>query len=202
MMEKALELKLSKEIDQCKRCPLYKTRKNAVAGEGNLHSRILIIGEAPGKTEDEEKKPFAGRSGKILDMVLKSIDLSREDVYITNIVKCKPFPRNFPSPLSISQCSPFLKRQIDLIKPQIILTLGGVATKELCKLSDLPFSKISSVHGKLLKKRTLSGFTRLLPLYHPAAALRNPKILASLKRDLKKNSKLILKLNKKKKICN
>lgn len=199
MNKKALEQKLSKEIDLCKRCPLFKTRKNAVAGSGSIYSKILIIGEAPGKTEDEEKRPFAGRAGKILDMLLKSIGLSRKDVYITNIVKCKPFPKTSPSSLSIFKCNPFLIRQIKLIEPEIILLLGSIATKQLCKLSETSFTKISSLHGKLFEKTTPLGRFKLLPFYHPAAALHNPKILSTLKRDFKKNGSIIIKFKKQQK---
>ena len=183
--------KLTKEIEQCKKCPLYKTRKNAVAGFGNTNSKILIVGEAPGKTEDKEKKPFAGRSGKLLTALLNSIDLLPENTYITNIVKCKPFPPKKPSATSISSCMPFLKQQLNILKPQIILALGSTAAKELLKMIDASFTKISEVHGKVFEKNTDFGLIKIIVFYHPAAALHNPALLSILKRDFKKRAFLI-----------
>jgi uracil-DNA glycosylase len=191
MIKEAAMQKLSKEIDQCKRCSLYKTRKNAVTGDGDVNSKILIIGEAPGKTENEEKKAFAGKAGQVLDNLLQSISLQRDDIYITNIIKCKPFPNNTPSALEINKCHPFLIRQLNIIQPKIIFSLGSFASKEICKIIDLPFTKISLMHGKLFEKNTQFGPIKVFPFYHPAAALYNPKILPILKRDFKKSSSLI-----------
>lgn len=190
-MEKVAELKkLAQEILKCTKCKLSLTRNNAVPGDGSLNSDIILVGEAPGVQEDRQGLPFVGEAGKLLTSLLSSIGLSRTDVYITNIVKCRPPKNREPTKEEITTCLPYLRKQTLLIKPSIICTLGRVASKTLIdkKLS------ISKEHGKLKKM----GKITYLPLYHPAAALYNPKLKDTLFADIKileklpKNAKITL----------
>lgn len=157
---------ISLEINKCELCELCKNRKNPVPGQGNTKSKILFIGEAPGKNEDLSGNPFCGASGRLLDELLASINLSRSDVFITNIVKCRPKENRDPSTKEKQICSiSYLEKQIEAIKPIIIITLGRHALNHF-----LPKHKISNCHGQAIRlKKTI-----ILPLYHPAVALYNP----------------------------
>jgi DNA polymerase len=166
--------KIRKEIINCNKCNLCKDRKNAVPGEGNIHSKIFFIGEAPGENEDREGIPFCGRSGKILDELLESINLKREDIFITNIVKCRPPQNRDPKEDEINACSPYLKIQIKLIDPILICTLGRYSTSLFLK-----DRKISQIHGKVFKY----GKYKIIPLYHPAVGLYNPNMKSVLRED-------------------
>ena len=159
--------KLRKEILNCKKCNLCKLRTNAVPGEGSIQSKIFFIGEAPGANEDKEGIPFCGRSGKLLDELLESINLKRNDVFITNIVKCRPPENRDPSENEIKKCSPYLKRQIKIINPTVICTLGRYSASLFIKNR-----KISEIHGKVFKL----GKYKVIPLYHPAVGLYNPNM--------------------------
>jgi uracil-DNA glycosylase len=183
--------RLSKKVDICVKCPLHKSRKNAVAGDGKANAEIFFVGEAPGKEEDLEKRTFTGRSGKLLDLLLSEINLKRDDVYTTNVVKCRP-PNNQPPLLfERSQCHPYLRKQLEIIQPKIIVALGVVAGKELFKEAKIPFSKISLIHGRIYPIALSYGKATLTAFYHPAAALRNPKILAILKSDFNKVFRIV-----------
>lgn len=164
---------LIKEICSCIKCELSKTRKNAVVGSGCWDASVLFIGEAPGKNEDEKGLPFVGRAGSVLDELLSSIELKRDDIFIANILKCRPENNCNPSDEQIKTCTPFLNRQIALIKPKLICTLGTFSTNYVFSLYDLPSQKISSVHGKVFKP---SEDVKILPLYHPAALIYNRKL--------------------------
>ncbi len=166
--------KIRKEIINCNKCNLCKDRKNAVPGEGNIHSKIFFIGEAPGENEDREGIPFCGRSGKLLDELLESINLKREDIFITNIVKCRPPQNRDPKEDEITACSPYLKIQIKLIDPILICTLGRYSTSLFLK-----DRKISQIHGKVFKY----GKYKIIPLYHPAVGLYNPNMKSVLRED-------------------
>ncbi len=154
---------LSRQVRACRRCRLAESRTHAVPGEGNPDAQVLFVGEAPGKSEDAEGRPFVGMAGRYLDRLLASIGWSRDDVYITNIVKCRPPGNRDPRPEEVASCRPYLERQIDIIQPRLIVTLGRHALGWF-----LPGERISSVHGELLD----AGGLALLPLYHPSAALR------------------------------
>ena len=158
--------KIEKEIKECKKCPLYKTRKNAVPGEGGFQRRIMFVGEAPGRREDELGRPFVGAAGKFLDELLASIGLSRKDVYITNIVKCRPPGNRDPTDEEIKLCSPYLDRQIAIMKPRIICPLGRFSAKYILEKFGFEMGKISKIQGKVFEGNIL-----ILPMYHPAAAL-------------------------------
>lgn len=166
-------------IRKCRKCRLWKTRKNAVPGEGNTRARILFIGQAPGRTEDETGRPFVGRAGKILTELLAKNGLERKDVFITSVVKCFP-PRNrIPKKDEISACSPYLKAQISLIKPKTIFLLGNTAINAV--LGNV--GKLEKIHGRKITRENIE----YVPTYHPAAALRFPWLKKKLDMDFKNN---------------
>ncbi len=167
--------KIEKEIKECKKCPLYKTRKNVVPGEGGFQSRIMFVGEAPGRREDELGRPFVGAAGKFLDELLASIGLSRKDVYITNIVKCRPPGNRDPTDEEIKLCSPYLDRQIAVMKPRIICPLGRFSAKYILEKFGFEMGKISKIQGKVFEGNIL-----ILPMYHPAAALYHQNLKSEL----------------------
>lgn len=146
---------------------------NLVFGEGNVHCDVLFIGEAPGQKEDELVRPFVGRSGQLLNKMLEEIGMKREDVYITNIVKRRPPENRDPSPEEIAAYKPYLTRQIEIIHPCIIATLGRFSMNYF-----LPAGKISRDEGKLIR----IGHSMIYPLFHPAAALRSPQMSAAFKK--------------------
>lgn len=156
---------LQNECLQCRACALADTRKNVVFGMGNTEAEVLFIGEGPGANEDEQGLPFVGAAGKLLDDMLEMIGLARESVYITNIVKCRP-PRN-RDPLNTEKdaCIGYLRRQVALMRPKIIVCLGRIAAMELIK----PDFKITQEHGQFMEK----GSVLMTALYHPAALLRD-----------------------------
>jgi len=168
---------IEKEILSCKRCPLHRTRKNAVPGEGGFKKRIMFVGEAPGRREDELRRPFVGAAGKLLDEMLKEIGLSSEDVYITNIVKCRPPGNRDPTDEEISLCSPYLERQIEIMRPKIICPLGRFSAKFILEMYGFTMESISRVQGKVFK-----GDAVILPMYHPAAALYHQKLKGELRK--------------------
>jgi len=178
-------LELTKEILNCKKCELWKTRNNPVVGGGSLNSRIIFIGEAPGFNEDKQGKPFVGQAGKIFDELLNSADLKREEIYITNIIKCRPLNNRNPTQEEIKVCSPYLSAQIEIIKPKIICCLGNFATEFIMKRFDLDkeLQGISKIHGKIFNVSTLTGIIKIIPLYHPAVATYNSNMLETLKKD-------------------
>ena len=171
--EEQLE-ELHKVIRNCRLCHLYKTRRNAVPGEGPASSRVMFIGEAPGAREDESGHPFVGRSGELLTSMLEEIGLSRKNVFITSILKSRPPKNRAPKQHEIKTCLPYLERQIEIIKPQIVVLLGGVAISSLVG----PW-KVSEAHGRFYE----SGDQTYFMTYHPAAALRFPKINTAMRED-------------------
>jgi len=153
-------------ICNCKECPLGNTRTNFVFGAGNENADIMVIGEGPGAEEDAQGLPFVGRSGQLLTKILEAINLSRSEVFIANIVKCRPPNNRRPESSEVDKCEPYLKKQIDLIKPKFILALGLTAVDTLFKTKH----KMGDIRGKLMN---YYGITTLAT-YHPAALLRNP----------------------------
>ena len=165
---------LHSKIMVCTLCRLSETRHLAVPGEGATAPQIMFIGEGPGRQEDLEGRPFVGRAGKFLDECLHSIGLQREQVFITNIVKCRPTEKSGnwvkdrkPATDEIDACAPYLARQMELLKPEAICTLGETATSQLFKRFGIEQDAIGHVHGRLF----LAGSLKILPFYHPAAAL-------------------------------
>ena len=165
---------LHERILACTLCPLCEGRHKAVPGEGPTGAKTMFIGEGPGRQEDLEGRPFVGRAGKFLDECLQSIGLLREHVFITNIVKCRPTEKagnwvkdRKPATEEIAACKPYLDKQIELLRPEVICTLGDTARSQIFKRFGLEEDAIGHLHGRLF----LAGSVRVVPLYHPAAAL-------------------------------
>jgi DNA polymerase len=163
------------QIMGCTKCELHKSRKNAVPGEGPTDAKIMFVGEGPGQNEDDQGRPFVGAAGKLLTELLESIGLSRSEVFITNIVKCRPPGNRAPRKHEIEACNPYLMSQIRLIKPRIVCALGTPAIATL--LGD-EFSA-TRVHGRPMSK----GDVTILPMYHPAAALYDASLKGTLASD-------------------
>jgi len=183
---KKIEEKLKKikdEVLACKKCPLYKTRTYPVIGQGNHQAKIMFIGEAPGFSEDKTGRPFCGQAGKILDELLESVGIKREEVYICNILKCRPPGNRNPQSQEIEACTSYLERQIEIIKPKVICTLGNYSTGFIMKKYGLEgeIQGISKIHGKVFATDDL----KIIPLYHPAVATYNSNMIEVLKKDFK-----------------
>ena len=185
---------LSQEIDLCQKCSLALSRKRPLVGEGSLQAKIMIVGEAPGYYEDLEGKAFIGKAGKILDKLLLFAGLDRKELYITNILKCHPSQNRNPSIQEVEACSGYLYRQLNIIQPKIILTLGKHASKELFLKLSLPFSKISEMHGQIYEIKASYSFVKIIPLYHPSVAGYNAQLFNILKKDFEKISACLKKL--------
>jgi len=186
MKEKSAKLKeVAEKVRKCKKCELWKTRTNAVPGEGNPDAKIMFIGEAPGKNEDLYGIPFCGRAGAVLDQLLSEIGLKREDVFITNVLKCRPPGNRDPKPEEIAACSPYLDEQIKIINPKIIVTLGNYATSYILNKFGFKAENISKVRGKVFKVTTLLTALKIIPTYHPATSLYRPPLRENLREDFK-----------------
>jgi uracil-DNA glycosylase family 4 len=170
--------KVRKELGDCKRCKLHQTRRTIVFGEGNEKSSLMFIGEGPGYDEDVQGRPFVGRAGQLLTKIIQSINLPREEVYITNIIKCRPPQNRNPEPDEIQSCHPFLMKQIRVIQPKIICALGTFSAQTLLKTD----TKITALRGKFYD---LEGI-KVMPTYHPAFLLRNPERKREVWEDMKK----------------
>lgn len=174
---------LATEISTCRKCELWKTRKNAVPGEGSSESRIMFIGEAPGYWEDAEGKPFVGAAGKFLDTLLTEVRLSRKNVFIGNILKCRPSKNRKPLLNEIETCTPYLDKQIRLIQPKFIITLGNSSTAYIFSKVKLPFDGITRAHGMLFQTSVLGIQVTIFPTFHPAATLYRSKYKELLQQD-------------------
>ncbi|HEY1689268.1 MAG TPA: uracil-DNA glycosylase [Solirubrobacteraceae bacterium] len=176
------------EAHACTRCPeLARTRKNVVFGAGNADADLMFIGEAPGASEDEQGLPFVGQAGKLLEKLLVEIGLSRAEVFIANTLKCRPPNNRDPQPVEIENCRDYLYRQVELVQPKVICTLGNFSTKLLRNDT----TGITRLHGQAelltLGRRTV----RLYPIFHPAAALYTPRMLQTLREDFLKLPELL-----------
>lgn len=179
-------------MSMCSNCALRCGASRVVPGDGNPAAEIMFIGEAPGKKEDELGVPFVGAAGKFLDEMLSSIKLKREDVYIANVCKCRPPENRDPLPEEVAACWPWLEKQIEIIDPKIIITLGRHSLNRFH-----PEAKISQAHGLLFKKTFPNmGARYFYALYHPAAALYNGSMRETLKNDFKKIPRIIKKIKK------
>jgi DNA polymerase len=178
--------KIAAEIRICEKCQLHKGRTKAVPGDGRFNAEILFVGEGPGFHEDQQGLPFVGASGKYLEQLLELIGLSRKDVFITNIVRCRPPQNRDPERVEIEACEPYLDRQIALIQPKIIATLGRYSMAKF-----FPDGKISKIHG--IAKKSEEGRI-YYPLFHPAAVLRNPALREPMEEDFKRMKKLLEEL--------
>lgn len=170
---------IRRELGDCTRCRLHEGRNHLVFGEGNPHALLVFVGEAPGREEDLQGKPFVGRAGELLTRIIEAIGLTRKQVYITNIIKCRPPNNRDPRPDEIKICLPFLLKQLEAIRPKIICALGTFAAQTLLGTEN----KISSLRGRF---HDYSG-AKLMPTYHPAFLLRNPQF----KRDVWEDMKMI-----------
>ena len=173
-------VELYKEVSSCTKCPLHETRAKTVFGAGNADAELMFVGEAPGAEEDRQGLPFVGRAGQLLNQLLEEIGLSREDVFIANVLKSRPPGNRDPQPEEIQACEPYLWEQVRLIEPRVVCTLGNFATKLLTASP----TGITRVRGTP-QVHELGGRTVfLLPLFHPAAALRTPAVKESLRADI------------------
>jgi DNA polymerase len=172
-----LLLKIAREVITCEKCALAKTRIKAVPGYGNLKAKIMFIGEAPGRNEDEQGLPFIGQAGKVLDKALAANGLSREDCFIANVAKCRPPNNRVPSPEEVKECMPYLTLQIKILEPKCIVLLGATALKYFIK-EEKP--SISALRGK---KIVIEGRI-FVPTYHPAACLRTYKYYEIIVKDI------------------
>ncbi|HEX2106845.1 MAG TPA: uracil-DNA glycosylase [Nitrososphaera sp.] len=169
--------KIAEDVRGCPLCKLARTRKNAVPGEGQISAKIMFIGEAPGRNEDEKGKPFVGAAGRILDNLLRKAGIERSQVFITNIVKCRPPNNRVPEEDELIACRPYLDRQIALIKPKVICILGRTAYSSI-----LGGSSISANRGKIIERSGQKYFST----FHPAAVIYNKSLRSTLEADLKK----------------
>lgn len=178
--------KISAQVEACKLCELHFSRKKTVPGEGPADADIMFIGEGPGFHENEQGRPFVGAAGKFLEELLGSIGLKREQVFIGNVVKCRPPGNRDPQPEELQACSDYLERQVKAINPKVIVTLGRFSLQ-----SYLPNAKISEVHGQAVRVKG-----RLVcPMYHPAAALHQPSLRSTVEQDFKRLPQLIDQVN-------
>ena len=188
-------LQIVQDIKNCTKCPLHRTRKNPVPGEGPIDTEIVFIGEAPGRSEDEQGRPFVGAAGQLLTKLIEKAGLKREEVYITNIIKCRPPGNRDPEDNEIEACLPFLVRQLKLIRPKIIVALGRHASKVLlATFSNIEFKSMHRQHGKVYRGGINSTQFKIMITYHPAAALYKPPIRKSLEEDFMVIKKLVEEL--------
>jgi uracil-DNA glycosylase len=176
-----------REASGCTRCALAQTRTTVVFGSGNADADLMFIGEAPGANEDKQGLPFVGQAGKLLDKLLAEIDLTRGDVFVANVLKCRPPGNRDPHPEEIASCEDYLRRQVELIQPKVICTLGNFATK---LLRGDP-AGITRVHGQPEVRSFGTHAVRLYPIYHPAAALYTPSMLETLRVDFARLPELL-----------
>jgi DNA polymerase len=169
---------IREEIGDCKRCKLCEGRTHIVFGVGDPHAKLMFVGEGPGRDEDLQGEPFVGRAGQLLTKMIEAMGLKRPDVYIANIVKCRPPDNRYPEPDEVETCMPFLLKQIDAVSPRVVVTLGNLATQTLLGTK----TGITALHGNFKEWRGI----QVMPTYHPAFLLRNPNMKKPCWEDLKK----------------
>jgi DNA polymerase len=169
---------IRRDLGECRRCKLHRKRTNIVFGSGNARAKLVFVGEGPGRDEDLQGEPFVGQAGKLLTRIIEAIQLTREEVYIANIVKCRPPENRNPEPDEIAACEPFLVRQLEAIRPKLICALGTFAAQTLLQTAE----KISALRGRFHSYRGIL----LMPTYHPAFLLRNPNFKREVWEDVKK----------------
>jgi len=177
-----LLMEIDNEVRKCHKCPLSKFRRNPVPGEGKIDAEIMLIGEAPGYFEDQQGKPFVGAAGKFLNELLAQAGIFRADVYVTNIIKCRPPNNREPTATEVKVCTPYLDRQIECISPKVIITLGSHAASYIFQKYEMKFDGITKIHGKIY---TVSAprVKALIPMFHPASALYSIKYREELMKD-------------------
>ena len=175
------------ETAACQKCELHYSRRKAVPGEGPANAEIMFIGEAPGFHENIKGRPFVGAAGEFLNELLEKIGLSREQVYITNVVKCRPPGNRDPRPEELAACAPYLDRQIAAIRPKVLVTLGRYSMAKF-----LPHARVSEVHGRPVRVRGLT----IVPMYHPAAALHQPSLRPVVEQDFARLPEILAQAEK------
>ena len=181
---------INSDAGSCQKCSLGNQRKNVVVGSGSLDANIVLIGEAPGRKEDESGLPFMGSAGKLLDGLLDKSGICREEVFIGNILKCRPPGNRRPKRTEIRFCESFLIRQLEIIKPNVIAPMGNSALDYFQSKYNLQKAVIGNVHGNEYEIETSWGKVKLVPLYHPAAAIYRRQLLEDLEKDMKKVTRL------------
>jgi uracil-DNA glycosylase len=176
---------LSREIHTCRRCPLWENTHQAVPGEGNPSATVFFIGEAPGEKEDLTGRPFVGRAGSLLNALITGAGLSREEAFIGNIVKHRPPGNRDPRTGEIAVCSPYLDRQIQVIRPQILVPLGRHSSRYILSKTGTSFEKITDIRGTIIQARIWDIPIRIVPTLHPAAALYSPRYRKALEDDFR-----------------
>lgn len=174
---------IEEQVSNCHKCPLAEGRTHTVFGSGNPHARVLVVGEAPGKNEDLQGEPFVGKAGHNLNELLKLANLQREDIFIANVLKCRPPDNRDPLAEEIEACTPYLREQTRAINPEYIVTLGNFATRFILKTEE----GITRLHGKLQQ----AGRFKVFPVYHPAAAIYDRSKMDALKTDFAYLGKLL-----------
>lgn len=164
---------MRKEVENCRKCSLWRTRRNPVFGEGPPNAEIMLVGLGPGKQENLQGRPFVGAAGKLLDKLLEEAGLRRDQVYITNVMKCF-LPGNKTTEGQVEACSSYLDEQIELIQPKLIVALGNLAVSYLLGKFGLKPESMEKIHGKIYEASTLTLTLKVVAMYHPASALRNP----------------------------
>ncbi|KSW11824.1 DNA polymerase [Pyrodictium occultum] len=177
--------KLVDEIKTCTRCRLHRTRRNPVPGEGPLDAKVMVVGEAPGRNEDLQGRPFVGAAGQLLNKLLELAGLERKEVYITNVVKCRPPGNRDPREDEVEACLPYLLRQIQLIRPRLVIAVGRHAARRLLELAGHPWHSMGSQHGKVYRGRIAGVDLAIAVTYHPAAALYKPPLRKKLEEDFR-----------------
>lgn len=173
---------IAEEVNRCEQCALHYSRQNGVPGEGPPNAEIVFIGEGPGFHENVQGRPFVGAAGQFLEELLETIGLKREDVFITNVVKCRPPSNRDPKPEELETCSGYLDRQLEAIRPKVVVTLGRYSMARY-----MSNAKISHIHGRAKKVKGLL----VVPFYHPAAALHRPSLRSTVEKDFAKLPELI-----------
>jgi len=187
--------KLAEEVLNCRRCGLCKGRQNPVLGEGNIDAKVVFVGEAPGRREDETGRPFVGSAGQILDRLLAHIGLGRGDVYIGNVVKCRPPNNRRPRSEEIEACAPHLERQLEIIEPGVIAPMGNSAIHYLMRWFGLTPAPVSEVHGEQFKIEAPWGRVVIFPLYHPAAAIYLKNLERMLEEDFESLKRIMVRVD-------
>ncbi|MCX8205524.1 MAG: type-4 uracil-DNA glycosylase [Candidatus Nezhaarchaeota archaeon] len=182
---------IARRVAECKRCELWRTRTNVVVGEGSLRPKVVFIGEAPGRNEDLQGRPFVGAAGQLLTELLEGIGLTRGEVYIANVLKCRPPDNRDPLPGEVEACTPFLDEQLEVLRPSVISTLGRFSTAYVFSKAGMSFTSMSKVRGRVFQVELLGFRASLLPTYHPAAALYYPRLKQALAEDFRKLASLL-----------
>ncbi len=193
---------IAREISNCRKCQLWATKTRYVPGEGSENAEVVFVGEAPGREEDKQGRPFVGNAGKLLtEMIERVLGLSREDVFIANVLKCRPPNNRDPLPEEIAACSPYLIRQLEAIQPEIIVCLGRFSANFIFDMLNIPFTGISKVRGRVFDAEMKGRKVKVMATYHPAAILYKPqlrdvfegdfKTIASLLKERKRNPTLL-----------